>query len=391
LASILQPAQQIDDSSIGKAFLMPQDQRLLPSSSRTVFFVSDGTGITAETFGHSVLTQFDLRFRQIRLPFIDTCDKAYDAVRKINDVAAEDGTKPIVFSTLVKAELSEVIQRANAMHMDLIQTFVAPLEQELGVKSTHTIGRSHNVVDSEEYKNRIEAINFSLAHDDGQSNKNLSSADVILVGVSRSGKTPTSLYLAMQYGVKAANYPLIPDDFERGKLPSALYAFKSKIFGLSIEPQRLSEIRNERRAGSKYASLENCRYEVNEAEAMMRHPLAVVHHEVDRRDFHHHPAGNQAEQPHPILEEVLPVVQPGRDIVHRHRAGDVITLGVGAAQLLQEVPILLGFHADSAGAARQAARQAEIGFQHRADGALARGAVDEAAVDLQFRERDGGQ
>jgi regulator of PEP synthase PpsR (kinase-PPPase family) len=249
---------------------MPQDQRLLPSSSRTVFFVSDGTGITAETFGHSVLTQFDLRFRQIRLPFIDTCDKAYDAVRKINDVAAEDGTKPIVFSTLVKAELSEVIQRANAMHMDLIQTFVAPLEQELGVKSTHTIGRSHNVVDSEEYKNRIEAINFSLAHDDGQSNKNLSSADVILVGVSRSGKTPTSLYLAMQYGVKAANYPLIPDDFERGKLPSALYAFKSKIFGLSIEPQRLSEIRNERRAGSKYASLENCRYEVNEAEAMMR-------------------------------------------------------------------------------------------------------------------------
>ena len=249
---------------------MPQDQRLLPSSSRTVFFVSDGTGITAETFGHSVLTQFDLRFRQIRLPFIDTCDKAYDAVRKINEVAAEDGTKPIVFSTLVKAELSEVIQRSNAMHMDLIQTFVAPLEQELGVKSTHTIGRSHNVVDSEEYKNRIEAINFSLAHDDGQSNKNLSSADVILVGVSRSGKTPTSLYLAMQYGVKAANYPLIPDDFERGKLPSALYAFKSKIFGLSIEPQRLSEIRNERRAGSKYASLENCRYEVNEAEAMMR-------------------------------------------------------------------------------------------------------------------------
>ncbi|WP_431477040.1 posphoenolpyruvate synthetase regulatory kinase/phosphorylase PpsR [Massilia eburnea] len=249
---------------------MPQDQRLLPASSRTVFFVSDGTGITAETFGHSVLTQFDLRFRQVRLPFIDTCDKAHDAVRKINEVAAEDGTKPIVFSTLVKAELSDVIQRANAMHMDLIQTFVAPLEQELGVKSTHTIGRSHNVVDSEEYKNRIEAINFSLAHDDGQSNKNLSSADVILVGVSRSGKTPTSLYLAMQYGVKAANYPLIPDDFERGKLPSALYAYKSKIFGLSIEPQRLSEIRNERRAGSKYASLENCRYEVNEAEAMMR-------------------------------------------------------------------------------------------------------------------------
>ena len=242
----------------------------LPSAARTVFFVSDGTGITAETFGHSVLTQFELRFRQIRLPFIDTMDKAYEAARKINEAFAADGQKPIIFSTLVKSDLSAVIRKSSGMHMDLIQTFVAPLEQELGVMSTHTIGRSHNIVDSEEYKNRIEAINYSLAHDDGQSHKNLSSADVILVGVSRSGKTPTSLYLAMQYGIKAANYPLIPDDFERDKLPSALLEFKNKIFGLSITPERLSEIRNERRAGSKYAAIENCRYEVNEAEKMMK-------------------------------------------------------------------------------------------------------------------------
>ena len=211
-----------------------------------------------------------MRFRQVRLPFIDTVDKAHEAVRKINDAHSADGHRPIVFSTLVKPDLSDVIRNARGMHMDLIQTFVAPLEQELGVKSTHTIGRSHNIVDSEEYKNRIEAINFSLAHDDGQSHKNLSSADVILVGVSRSGKTPTSLYLAMQYGIKAANYPLIPDDFERGRLPSNLPPFRGKIFGLSISPERLSEIRHERRAGSKYASIENCRYEVNEAELMMK-------------------------------------------------------------------------------------------------------------------------
>ena len=242
----------------------------LPSAARTVFFVSDGTGITAETFGHSVLSQFELRFRQVRLPFIDTMDKAYEAARKINEAFIADGQRPIIFSTLVKTDLSAVIRKSSGMHMDLIQTFVAPLEQELGVMSTHTIGRSHNIVDSEEYKNRIEAINYSLAHDDGQSHKNLSSADVILVGVSRSGKTPTSLYLAMQYGIKAANYPLIPDDFERDKLPSALYEFKNKIFGLSITPERLSEIRNERRAGSKYAAIENCRYEVNEAEKMMK-------------------------------------------------------------------------------------------------------------------------
>lgn len=247
-----------------------QHTHVLPPANRTVFFVSDGTGITAEAFGHSVITQFDLKFKQVRLPFIDDVEKAEDAVRKINEAFDTTGNRPIVFSTLVKPELAAVIFRSKGLHMDLIQTFVAPLEEELGVKSTHTVGRSHNIADTEEYKNRIEAINFSLAHDDGQSNKNLSLADVILVGVSRSGKTPTTLYLAMQYGIKAANYPLIPDDFERGKLPSALPAFKGKIFGLSIAPERLSEIRNERRPGSKYASLENCRYEVNEAEAMMK-------------------------------------------------------------------------------------------------------------------------
>jgi len=241
----------------------------LPASARTVFFVSDGTGITAETFGHAVLTQFELRFKQIRLPFIDTSEKAHAAVRQINEACTADGKRPIVFSTLVKADLSAIVRQSNGMHMDLIQTFVDPLEQELGVKSTHTVGRSHTIADSDEYKNRIEAINFSLAHDDGQSHKNLSMADVILVGVSRSGKTPTSLYLAMQYGVKAANYPLIPEDFERGKLPSGLLPYKSKLFGLSITPERLSEVRNERRPGSKYAALENCRYEVNEAERMM--------------------------------------------------------------------------------------------------------------------------
>ena len=242
----------------------------LPPANRTVFFVSDGTGITAETFGHSLLTQFELRFKQIRLPFIDTLDKAHDAVRRINETFTLDGKLPIVFSTLVKAELSDVVRKSKGFHMDLIQTFVEPLEQELGVKSTHTVGRSHKIADSEEYRNRIEAINFSLAHDDGQSNLNLAAADVILVGVSRSGKTPTSLYLAMQFGVKAANYPLIPDDFERGKLPSELLPHKAKIFGLSIAADRLSEVRNERRPGSKYAALENCRYEINEAEKMLR-------------------------------------------------------------------------------------------------------------------------
>lgn len=242
-----------------------------PSSSRTVFFISDGTGITAETFGHAVLAQFETQFRQVRLPFIIDPEKAFDAQRKINDAFAADQQLPIVFSTLVKTELSQIIRQSKCMYMDLIQTFVDPLEQELGIKSTHTIGRLHSsTVNSEEYKNRIEAINFSLTHDDGQSHVSLPSSDVILIGVSRSGKTPTSLYLALQYGIKAANYPLIPDDFERAALPSALLPYKDKLFGLSIAPERLSEIRNERMPGSRYAALANCRYEVNEAENLMK-------------------------------------------------------------------------------------------------------------------------
>ncbi|HEX4855576.1 MAG TPA: pyruvate, water dikinase regulatory protein [Limnobacter sp.] len=238
---------------------------------RTVVFVSDGTGITAETLGHSVLSQFEgIRFKQIRLPFIDSEVKAISARQKINDLAIYDGQKPLVFSTLVNSVINDVVKQANGIFMDLFLTFVEPLEKELNTKSTHRIGRSHTIADSEQYKNRIEAINYTLAHDDGQTNKDLQAADVILVGVSRSGKTPTSLYLAMQYGIKAANYPLIPEDFERGELPAALPPFKEKIFGLSISPERLSEIRNERRPGSKYASLENCKQEVKAAEFMMR-------------------------------------------------------------------------------------------------------------------------
>ncbi len=230
---------------------------------RTVFFVSDGTGITAETFGHSLLAQFEgVPFKQIRLPFIDTMDKAADVIEKINETARTNNLRPIVFSTLVDTEINYAVRCAHGLFLDMIQTFVEPLEKELGVKSTHSIGRSHTIADSKEYNQRIEAINFSLAHDDGQTHGGLADADVILVGVSRSGKTPTSLYLAMQYGIKAANYPLIPEDFERRTLPSALPKYRAKLFGLSISagaagrgPQRAppeqSLRRRSRRAATK--------------------------------------------------------------------------------------------------------------------------------------------
>jgi regulator of PEP synthase PpsR (kinase-PPPase family) len=238
---------------------------------RTVFFVSDGTGITAETFGNAILAQFDFQPRRVRLPFIDTPDKAHQAVRQINHAFEVEGKRPVVFTTLVDMEILGIIRAScRGMLLDMFGTFVAPLEEEIGIKSHHRVGRFSDVSKSQAYHDRIEAINFSLAHDDGQSNRDLEAADVILIGVSRSGKTPTSLYLAMQHGLKAANYPLIPEDFERRQLPPALAPFRTKLFGLTIQPERLSEIRNERRPHSRYSSLENCRMEVSEAEAMMR-------------------------------------------------------------------------------------------------------------------------
>ncbi|NCN70020.1 MAG: kinase/pyrophosphorylase [Rhodoferax sp.] len=239
--------------------------------NRTVFFVSDGTGITAETFGAAILNQFETNLHCIRLPFVDTVDKAHQTVRQINQAGAHDNKRPIVFTTLANEEVFKVISEGcEGMLLDMFGTFVQPLEKELNIKSNHRIGRFSDASKSKRYQSRIDAINFSLDHDDGQSHRDLESSDVILVGVSRSGKTPTSLYLAMQYGLKASNYPLIPEDFDRQDLPPALKAHKKKLFGLTILPERLSEIRSERRPNSTYASIENCRHEVKEAEAMMR-------------------------------------------------------------------------------------------------------------------------
>ncbi len=239
--------------------------------TRTVFVISDGTGITAETFGTALMAQFDITPRIVRIPFVDTADKAHQAVRQVNHTGEVEGKRPIVFTTLVNQEVLQVVNtHCKGLLMDMFGTFVQPLEDELGMKSQHRVGRFSDISQSKDYLNRMEAINYTLAHDDGQTNRDLSGADVVLIGVSRSGKTPTSLYLAMQFGLKVANYPLIPEDFVRKQLPPALEPIRKKLFGLTIDPQRLSEIRNERRPNSHYASLENCRYEVAEAEAMMR-------------------------------------------------------------------------------------------------------------------------
>lgn len=237
----------------------------------TVFFISDGTAITAETFGHSLMTQFsNVEFRQVRLPFVDTPSKARDAVSLIDRAREfDDGEKPIVFSTIVDAAVSEILAEANAHVFDMFATFMEPMERALGISRSPRVGQAHGMGDSQGYEDRMEATNYALTHDDGIS-KRLDAAEVILVGVSRSGKTPTCLYMALHFGVKAANYPLTEEDLEQPRLPGFLREHKQKLFGLSIDPERLSQIRETRRPGSRYASIRQCRYEVEAAEAMLR-------------------------------------------------------------------------------------------------------------------------
>ncbi len=238
---------------------------------RTAFFISDRTGITAEMLGHSLLKQFEnLSFTETTLPYLDTLEKASAAVTQINQSAIIDGIRPLVFSTLVNLEIQSILKSANALHLDCFNIFIKPLERELGMRSSLTVGLSHRADDIINYHQRIESVNYSLAHDDGILVKDSQQADIILVGVSRSGKTPTCLYLALQYGIRAANYPFIPEDFSSMLLPAQLKNLNEKLFGLTIDPVRLHQIRSERRLDSKYASLENCQYETHEAEALMR-------------------------------------------------------------------------------------------------------------------------
>ncbi|MDH3734884.1 MAG: kinase/pyrophosphorylase [Gemmatimonadota bacterium] len=251
-------------------------------SQRTVFFVSDHSGVTAETLGHSLMTQFDsLDFRKVTVPFVSDLDKARQTVRMINLTEDADGVRPIVFSTLVKQEIRDIVRESSGFFLDFFDSFLAPLEKELDMTSALATGRAHGITDAQLYDLRIEATNFALTHDDGTNLGGYDQADVILVGVSRSGKTPTCLYLALQYGVYAANFPLTEDEFESRGHISTLPKHRARLFGLTIEPMRLEEIRGERRPGSQYASSQQVGFEVRQAEALFR-KLGIPHLDTTR-------------------------------------------------------------------------------------------------------------
>lgn len=239
------------------------------NKKRTAFFVSDRTGITAESLGNSLLSQFDnIDFQKITLPFVDSLEKARDALAQINETAQLEGQRPIVISTLTVPAIRNIIEQGDALILDLFEIFITPLENELGEHSSHKIGKARSTGGN--YTTRIDAVNYALSHDDGGISRDLHRADIILVGVSRCGKTPTSLYLALQFGIYAANYPLVPEDFSANVLPPALKSLQGKLFGLTIQAERLQQIRAERSPNSRYAALDNCRFETGQAESLMR-------------------------------------------------------------------------------------------------------------------------
>jgi len=244
----------------------------MKNKPRTIFFISDSTGITAQTLGYSLMAQFEeLEVEHFTLPYVKDKDKAREAIFHINQVAEQTEQRPVVFATLSDMEIRYLVSACNALFIDLLGTFITPLEREFGIRSSHAIGRSHGIRNKiMPYDERIEAINFALQHDDGASLLHYQKADIILVGVSRSGKTPTCVFLATQFGVKAANYPLTEEDAEDGQLPSCIHQFQHKVFGLTIRPDRLQEIRQERRPNSRYSSAAQCHIEVQQIENLYR-------------------------------------------------------------------------------------------------------------------------
>jgi len=237
----------------------------------TVFFVSESTAITAETLGHSLLSQFEsVDFEPVYMPYINTELRAHALVERMREALARDGRRPICFATLLDAQIAAILRQGECFYLELFERFVEPLSAELGLRPSRQAGRSHAITKPSSYTKRIEAINFAMSNDDGARLDNFRHADVILAGVSRSGKTPTCLYLAIHYGLRAANYPLTEEDFARGDLPTEVSAHKDKLFGLIIDPRRLQLIREERRPGSEYASLARCQEELRWAQNVFR-------------------------------------------------------------------------------------------------------------------------
>ena len=237
---------------------------------RPVVCVSDHTGLTAATFAHSLVARFDgLEAAYLLRPFVDNREKVDAVVAEVDALAAK-GPRPIVFSTLTDTALWQRLREANALVLGLFEHFVDTLAEELHLEPGHVVGAAHSIRDTSLYQVRLDALDFSLTTDDGLGIRHYGSADLIVIGVSHAGKTPASLYLSMQYGIRAANYPLTMDELSGGSLPESLRPYHRVLFGLTIDPVRLHQIRQKRRPDSDYSSLARCTQEVGLAERLFR-------------------------------------------------------------------------------------------------------------------------
>jgi [pyruvate, water dikinase]-phosphate phosphotransferase / [pyruvate, water dikinase] kinase len=256
------------------------DERLQETSESPpipVFFLSDSTGITAETMGNALLIQFpDLRFERRLIPFISTIDEARRVV-KVLDTAAAGPVTPLAFSTAAVEEVRHELSHTKCPLIDFFDLHMERVESILGTKGIRVAARLHGMGDVKRYNTRMAAVEYAIEHDDGQSMRALDKADVILIAPSRCGKTPTTMYLALQHGIFVANYPLVDEDFDTAELPRPVRGLRDRCFGMLTTPARLSQVRHERRPNSRYASLEQCTYELRQAEAMYRnHRLPVI-------------------------------------------------------------------------------------------------------------------
>ncbi len=241
-----------------------------PRAAVPVYFLSDSTGISAETMGNAVLIQFPgCRFDRQHFPFITTVKRAREVVAELDEIMAQ-GITPLVFSTTVVDDIRAELHRTTAPIIDFFEMHMAPVEKILGQQAAHVAAKLHGLGDQQRYNARMAAIEYAIEHDDGQSLRALDRADIILLAPSRCGKTPTTMYLALQHGITVANYPLVDEDLESTDLPRPVRDLRPRCFGLLTTPGRLSEVRQERRPNSRYASLEQCSYELRRAEALYR-------------------------------------------------------------------------------------------------------------------------
>ena len=245
--------------------------------------VSDSTGETVNTIARACIVQFEgVEVEEHIWPMVRT-------KKQLEDICAEIEAEPgLVMFTLLDGALRNQLQSfcrgVRIPCISVLDPFIAAFGSYLGVESRGLPGRQH-AMDSE-YFDRIDAMNFVMHHDDGQAVGNLKEAQVILVGVSRTSKTPTCVYLANR-GIKAANVPIVPN----APLPEALTNAKhALVVGLTEDPVRLVQVRRNRlrmsqdEPDTEYTSLESVKAEVAAARRLFnKHGWPVI--DVTRRSI----------------------------------------------------------------------------------------------------------